>query len=91
MTMSKAVFYGMLAIALSILAHPRISFILAEPAHAGVGGQGYYALKRDRDFKRAVKSIVENCSFSGRINASGYADGDYVSVDGYLSYGDISC
>ena len=31
-------------------------------AHAEVAGMDAYDLKSDYDFKRAVKSIVENCS-----------------------------
>ena len=107
MTTPKAIFYGMLAIALAILAHPHFSSFLSEPAHAEVAGKNYRELERDRDFKRAVESIIadnvvpmtaskvkriiERCSVSGNIHADGYADNGYVSVDGYLSYGDISC
>lgn len=32
--------------------------------NAEVAGMDYYGLKRDRDFKRAVRYIVEDCSVS---------------------------
>ena len=35
-------------------------------AYAEVGGMGYSELRRDRDFKRAVRRVVENyCSVDG--------------------------
>ncbi len=35
-------------------------------AEADVGGMNYYQLKRDRDFKKAVKSVVSgNCFVEG--------------------------
>jgi hypothetical protein len=37
-------------------------------ANAEVAGMDYFDLKLDWDFKRAVKSIVQNC----------YVDGDYI-------------
>ena len=40
--------------------------------HADVDGMGYRELRRDRDFRRAVESIVEGCSVSG------YVDDDYL-------------
>ena len=46
-----------------------LSGLISSEAKAAVGGTGYYDLKSDWDFKRAVKSIVENCS----------VDGDYIS------------
>ena len=40
---------------------------LISEAKAEVAGMSYYDLKRDRDFKKAVRYIVEDC----RISASG--------------------
>ena len=39
------------------------------PLQAAVAGMDYYDLKRDRDFSRAVESIIEDC----------YVDDDYIS------------
>ena len=39
-------------------------------AIAEVSGMNYYDLKRDRDFKKAVQYVVEDCG------GSGYTDGD---------------
>jgi hypothetical protein len=49
---------------------------LIPKANADVAGMSYMDLKRDYDFKRAVKYIVDDdCS----INVgNGYIDGDYV-------------
>jgi hypothetical protein len=32
---------------------------------ASVAGMGYYELRRDRDFRRAVEDVVEDCSVRG--------------------------
>jgi hypothetical protein len=34
-------------------------------AYADVAGMGYRDLRRDRDFKKAVKYIVQNCYVDG--------------------------
>jgi len=47
-------------------------FNLVPLAQADVAGMDYYDLRTDYDFKKAVKSIVEDCE--GR----GYVDGDYL-------------
>ncbi len=39
---------------------------------AEVAGMDYRDLRRDRDFKKAVAYIVEDC------DVSGYVDGDYL-------------
>lgn len=38
---------------------------LSSVARAEVAGMGAADLRRDRDFRRAVQSIVEGCSVSG--------------------------
>jgi hypothetical protein len=35
---------------------------LSRPSRAAVGGMSYRSLARDRDFTRAVQSIVEACA-----------------------------
>lgn len=35
------------------------------PAFAEVAGMDYSDLRRDRDFRRAVEDLVEDCSVSG--------------------------
>ena len=54
-------------------------------AIAEVAGMGYTDLRRDRDFRRAVQYIVDDCSIDG-----GYAN---VNVDGtaYVYGASISC
>lgn len=46
-----------------------LGYDVVAPAYADVAGMNYRALRRDRDFRRAVEAIVENCSVS--------VDGDY--------------
>jgi hypothetical protein len=41
---------------------------LISKADAEVAGMGYYDLRKDRDFKKAVRYIVEQCSISGDVN-----------------------
>jgi hypothetical protein len=45
---------------------------LIDKVSADVAGMDYRDLRRDRDFKKAVRYIVESCSVSG------YVDGDYL-------------
>jgi len=64
----KKLLLGIIAINLTF-----ISFNLAlksvEPVQAEVGGMDYSDLRRDRDFKKAVKYVISgNC----------YVDSDYV-------------
>ena len=47
-------------------------FNLVPLAQADVAGMDYYDLKSDYDFKKAVRSIVEDCE------GTGYVDGDYL-------------
>ncbi len=79
MTTPKAIFYGLIAIALAILFRPQIQPLFIETAHADVAGMDSYDLRYDYDFKNAVKSIVEDCDVSGHV------DGEYL----YST--DISC
>ena len=41
---------------------------LIRPAQASVAGMDYRDLRRDRDFKRAVRYVVENCRSRGADN-----------------------
>ena len=45
---------------------------LINVANAEVAGMDNRDLRRDRDFKKAVQYIVENCGVTG------YVDGDYI-------------
>ena len=56
-----------------------------EKASADVDGMDYRELRRDRDFKKAVRHVVDrDCSV---ILLGGYVDGEYV----YGMTGDVSC
>ena len=45
---------------------------LIDKVSADVAGMDYRDLRRDRDFKKVFRYIVESCSVSG------YVDGDYL-------------
>ena len=65
------VILGVMAFGILANAFPTASPI--QEAMAEVAGMDYSDLKYDYDFKKAVKSIVNNCSVEG-----GYTDGGYV-------------
>ena len=50
-----------------------LGYDVVAAAYAEVAGMDYRDLRRDRDFSRAVKYIVNNCSV--------YIDGDYGSMN----------
>ena len=65
---AKKVMYAWMLAALCVgfsakVAIDEVDFISA--AYADVGGMNYRELRRDRDFKRAVRYIVESCSVDG--------------------------
>ena len=64
------VFFCMGYVANDILRDSDIKLI--DKVNAEVAGMNYYDLRRDRDFKKAVRYIVENCSVSGHVS------GDYL-------------
>ena len=69
---AKAILIGSFVIALAVLARiDDISLFVAE-AQADVVGMSHHELRRDRDFKKAVQHIVENCTVNG------YVDSDYL-------------
>jgi hypothetical protein len=68
-----AVLLGSLLIASAIFFRIDISKPFIGSVYAEVGGMSYSELRRDRDFKKAVKYIVENCDVRG-----GYIDDDYL-------------
>ena len=57
-------------VANDVLRENNINFI--GKVNAEVAGMSHRDLRRDRDFKKAVKYIVERCSVSG------YVDNDYL-------------
>ncbi len=79
LTTPKAILISSLIITLVITlkTENRLSFV--PEAKAEVAGMGYRDLRRDRDFKKAVKYIVENCTVNGYVE------------DGYLYNSQISC
>ena len=52
-------------IALGLLLNGLIPWINPPEVKADVGGMDYRDLRRDRDFRKAVEYIVEDCSVSG--------------------------
>jgi len=62
MKMQSQVLFGAVLIALAILFQPQIQSRYFSDAHAKVGGMDAWDLKYDWDFKKAVHSIVEDCS-----------------------------
>jgi len=69
---------------ISDLVHNVKSGFISEVA-AEVGGMSYLDLRRDRDFKKAVRSIVDSdCTV--RLSG-GYVESDYI----YGLNGDLSC
>ena len=45
----------------------KMNIDLIQPVNAEVAGKDYYELKNDYDFKKAVRSVVENdCSIYGK-------------------------
>ncbi len=64
-TILKAILIGSFMIALAILFRIDGAALLVAEAKAEVAGMSYRDLRRDRDFKKAVKYIVENCTVSG--------------------------
>jgi len=68
----NAILLGSLVIALAIFFRMDGASLFVEDAKADVAGMDHRDLRRDRDFKKAVKYIVENCSVSG------YVDDDYL-------------
>ena len=70
--MKKIVAVACVAFAVGMLAgelRHRYDIVLVKPAQAEVGGMGYTQLRKDRDFKRAVEWIVEDCVSNGEGNS----------------------
>ena len=71
LTTPIAILISSLMLVLAIMFRPDgIPYV--DSAMADVAGMDYRELKRDRDFKKAVKYIVQNCGVTG------YVDGDYL-------------
>ena len=66
--MKKIILVGCIAFGLGLLTDKFIlnyDITVIKPAQADVAGMGYWDLRRDRDFKKAVRYIVESCSVNG--------------------------
>tara|TARA_R110001632_G_scaffold65294_2_gene154777 strand:+ start:2609 stop:2830 length:222 start_codon:yes stop_codon:yes gene_type:complete len=66
--MKKLIAVACVAFAVGMLAgelRHRYDIVLVKPAQAEVGGMGYYELRNDYDFKKAVKWIVIDCMSNG--------------------------
>ena len=94
MTTPKAILISALLLVLAILFRPGgISYI--DSARADVAGMSYYELKLDYDFKRAVRSIIEDEVMS-IIEDDVESIVEDCDVTGYVNNnrlysGDISC
>lgn len=77
LTTPKAILIGSFMIALAVLF--RVDGAVITKANAHVAGMSHKDLSRDRDFIKAVASIVENCSITGYVENS------------YLHTSNISC
>jgi len=64
LTIPKAILIGSFMIALAILFRIDGASLLVAEAKAKVAGMSYSDLRRDRDFKKAVRYIVEDCTVS---------------------------
>ena len=67
LTIPQSILIGSLMIAGTILYTNGFNFSVIPEVKADVGGMNHRELRRDRDFKKAVKYIVERC---------------YISIDG---------
>lgn len=68
LTIAKAILIGSFAISTTFLINAGSMQPFIAEAEADVAGMDYRDLRRDRDFKKAVKYIVENCSVSGSVD-----------------------
>jgi hypothetical protein len=74
-----AVLLGSLLIASAIFFRIDISKPFIGSVYAEVDGMSYSELRRDRDFRRAVEYIVEDCNISGGYISSDYLYGTSIS------------
>ena len=79
LTLPKAILIGSFLIASAILFRVDGGSLVISQANAEVSGMNYRSLRRDRDFKKAVAYLVEECTVSGYVD------------DEYLYGGSISC
>lgn len=77
LTTPKAILIGSFMVALAVLF--RVDEAVITEANAEVAGMTHYDLRGDKDFKKAVASIVQSCSITG------YVDNNYLHTS------DISC
>jgi hypothetical protein len=75
LTTPKAILIGSFMITLAVLF--RIDAAVIEEAKAEVAGMDSRDLGRDRDFRSAVESIVEDCTVGGDVDDDTF----YGSVD----------
>ena len=82
--MDKITKIGVLVIAISLAVIALKLPIGPSPATADVAGMNWRDLTRDRDFRRAVSGIVDDCSVSG--TGTGWVDesGWLWSFDGQI-------
>jgi len=61
--LTKLVFLGLRLLGGNLIHNPSISVIRA--AEADIDGMSHREFRRDREFKKAVRYIVESCAVSG--------------------------
>ena len=64
----KAIITGAFLIAVAITTKDNAIFPVVLDSEADVAGMDYEALIEDKDFEKAVKYIVENCTVSGFVS-----------------------
>ena len=64
----KAIVTGAFLIAMDIISKDNAIFPVVLDSEADVAGMDYKALMEDKDFKKAVQYIVENCLVSGSVS-----------------------
>ena len=63
LTIPQSILIGSVVVALAIIFQPDLP--LASEAKAEVDGMDRFDLEQDRDFRKAVESIIEDCVVSG--------------------------
>ncbi len=91
LTTPIAILIGSFMIAGTILYTNGFNFSIIPEVKADVGGMDYRDLRRDRDFKKAVRYIVEDYDYTTRSDVESIVDDCSISLDVAYESADISC